>query len=141
MAGDSPKWRDGEELTVRNFQGYVEAASQGRKFYSTKDGRIGLGPPDTKSGDNICVFHSAAPVFIVRFDSASATSKADLADEDLVKQLEKISLADLNELQINYFQNKPATLIGDAYVYGLMYGEWLSVDMREDGIFIIAWSS
>ncbi|KAJ3466534.1 hypothetical protein MRS44_004098 [Fusarium solani] len=38
-----------------------------RSFFSTRDGRLGRGPPSLKPGDTVCCFHSAAPLFILRF--------------------------------------------------------------------------
>lgn len=38
-----------------------------RKFFRTVHGRVGLGPPDVLSGDMICVFESAFPVFVLRY--------------------------------------------------------------------------
>jgi hypothetical protein len=38
----------------------------GRKFFNTRNGRIGLGPPDIEPGDKVCVFTGGGPLFILR---------------------------------------------------------------------------
>ncbi|MCJ1448706.1 MAG: hypothetical protein MMC23_009223 [Stictis urceolatum] len=38
------------------------------KFFNTEGGRLGLGPGSIRSGDVVCVFYSAAPLFTLRFD-------------------------------------------------------------------------
>jgi hypothetical protein len=38
----------------------------GRRYFSTANGRIGLGPPDAKAGDTICVLYGTPPVFVLR---------------------------------------------------------------------------
>ena len=40
---------------------------ESRKFMVTEGGRMGLGPSDVRAGDVICVFYSAAPLFVLRF--------------------------------------------------------------------------
>ena len=45
----------------------MRSACQGRRFFSTRGGRVGLGPPQLQAGDTVCVFHSAGPLFTLRF--------------------------------------------------------------------------
>jgi hypothetical protein len=45
----------------------MRSACQGRRFFSTRAGRVGLGPPRLHVGDTICVLHSARPLFTLRF--------------------------------------------------------------------------
>lgn len=74
------------------------------QIFSTKGGRIGLGPDDAEPGDKICVLYHGAPLFILHFKD----------DGDA------------------------AVLVRDAYVHGLMTGEVLSMDGRnEDEDFIL----
>ncbi|KAG5801810.1 hypothetical protein H9Q74_014141 [Fusarium xylarioides] len=40
--------------------------SQGRSFFSTRDGRLGRGPAGLQQGDMICCFYGAGPLFILR---------------------------------------------------------------------------
>jgi hypothetical protein len=35
--------------------------------FSTVGGRIGLGPPDVRKDDIVCVFYSGGPLYIIRF--------------------------------------------------------------------------
>ena len=44
----------------------VIRACDGRRFFSTNGGRIGLGEPDTRPGDLICIFYGARTPFILR---------------------------------------------------------------------------
>jgi hypothetical protein len=45
----------------------------GRVFFSTDNGRIGLGPSRTAPGDEICVFHGGGTPFVVRFEEGEET--------------------------------------------------------------------
>lgn len=38
----------------------------GRRYFSTEGGRVGIGLPDMKKGDLVCVFYDAHPVFVLR---------------------------------------------------------------------------
>ena len=42
------------------------ASCTGRKYFSTGNGRLGLGPPDIKKGDTISVFYGTETVLILR---------------------------------------------------------------------------
>lgn len=44
----------------------MDLVCRGRTFFSTTQGRVGLGPPETLSGDQICVLHNASTPFILR---------------------------------------------------------------------------
>ncbi|KAL8821404.1 MAG: hypothetical protein Q9223_000553 [Gallowayella weberi] len=44
------------------------ALQESRKFIVTEGGRMGLGPSDVRAGDVVCVFYSAAPLFVLRFE-------------------------------------------------------------------------
>jgi hypothetical protein len=72
-----------------SYYSAVQRKCLGRAFFSTDGGRVGLGPPDMKKGDVICVFYSGGPVYIIRFEDGKE-------------------------------EGKDATLVGDAYVHGLM---------------------
>ncbi|KAK3686447.1 hypothetical protein LTR37_019797 [Vermiconidia calcicola] len=67
-----------------------------RRMYRTRRGYIGLGPPDLQAGDEICAFIGVGPLFALR------------------KAENKVSGADC------------FTLVGDAYMYGMMFGEALN---------------
>jgi hypothetical protein len=44
----------------------MHSMCKGRTFFSTKAGRVGLGPPDAQSGDKVCVIYNAYTPFILR---------------------------------------------------------------------------
>ena len=44
-------------------------------FFSTHDGRIGLGPCDLQAGDVICVLYGGAPLFVLRFNDSSEVAQ------------------------------------------------------------------
>jgi hypothetical protein len=37
-----------------------------RRLFYTRDGRIGLGPKDTKCGDLVCMLYGGRPLFLLR---------------------------------------------------------------------------
>ncbi|KAN0119288.1 Heterokaryon incompatibility protein (HET) domain containing protein [Hyaloscypha variabilis] len=43
-------------------------AKRTRTFFSTRDGRVGLGPCDLQEGDVICVLYGGAPLFVLRLN-------------------------------------------------------------------------
>ncbi|PMD20019.1 hypothetical protein NA56DRAFT_705262 [Hyaloscypha hepaticicola] len=61
--------RDGDIMSSIQFARFLNSvidACHGRSFFSTKSGRIGLGPPDTKPEDIVCIFYNGCTPFIVR---------------------------------------------------------------------------
>jgi hypothetical protein len=44
----------------------VKNACTGHSFFSTENGRVGLGPPDTEAGDVICIFYNGFTPLTVR---------------------------------------------------------------------------
>jgi hypothetical protein len=74
-----------------------------RQFFVSSKGFIGLGPPDTKVGDWICVFAGGKMPFVVR-DLGGGKGKGVQGRE----------------------QENQCRLLGDAYVHGLMDGEAMS---------------
>jgi hypothetical protein len=44
----------------------IEAVCRGRRYFSTVDGRVGIGPSNVKPGDKICVLYGTRPVFALR---------------------------------------------------------------------------
>ena len=58
-----------EKTSLRLYFSAMQSACQGRRFFSTKGGRIGLGPAQLKAGDTICVFYSGGPLYSLRFKS------------------------------------------------------------------------
>lgn len=56
-----------KKAALRLYFSAMQSACQGRRFFSTRAGRVGLGPPRLHVGDTICVLHSAGPLFALRF--------------------------------------------------------------------------
>ena len=70
--GDSERvWT---EAGIRYAQ-VMDDACQGRSYFSTKGGRIGIGPKGLECNDAICVFYGGGPVFILRFDQGKETAQ------------------------------------------------------------------
>lgn len=67
------------------------------RFFVTKKGYIGVGPPDTKAGDEVWIFHGGNVPFI---------SRRTEVDSDLM-----------------FESHHHVRLVGDAYVHGIMDGE------------------
>lgn len=40
--------------------------NQGRRYFSTENGRLGLGPPEIQKGDTMCVFYGTETVMLLR---------------------------------------------------------------------------
>lgn len=76
----------------------VQAACQGRKFFSTQSGRLGIGPPTIKPQDRTVAFDSAGPVLILRVlehsDAFTLVGDAYVCDLMTTLQVEKHKLRD-----------------------------------------------
>jgi hypothetical protein len=77
------------------------------RYFSTRNGRVGLAPNNLKPGDEICVFPGARTAHIVRFNWNTGRRVP---------------------------RKTSGRLIGDAYVHGLMYGEALSMGLQPEVI-------
>ncbi|CEF76475.1 hypothetical protein FGSG_13424 [Fusarium graminearum PH-1] len=89
-----------QPFEVMIFDQHVMRATARRRFFVSKNGYIGLAPPDTQVGDMICVFAGGKIPFIIR---------------NLEKGKEPSN--DTGEFELE------CSLVGDAYVHGLMDGE------------------
>lgn len=75
VAADSGKWgseslpHESSKLYLR----FMNAALERRTFFSTSNGRIGLGPLDLQEDDIICIFHGAKVPHILRPASRAGT--------------------------------------------------------------------
>lgn len=61
---------------LREMQDFVKSlhySVHGRSFFTTKCGRIGLGPSHTKSGDLVCIFYNGYTPFIIRSSGEALT--------------------------------------------------------------------
>jgi tetratricopeptide (TPR) repeat protein len=52
-------------LMGQEFMESMGYSAHGRSFFSTKGGRVGLGPPHTKPGDLVCIFYNSYTPFII----------------------------------------------------------------------------
>lgn len=56
-----------EEIeALEHFYRLLINACESRVFFSTKGGRIGVGPPETQPGDLICILYGAQPLYVLR---------------------------------------------------------------------------
>ena len=55
-------------ISAERYLGAMSVAWRGSAFFSTEDGRIGIGPKSIKAGDSICIFFGAYVPHILRFD-------------------------------------------------------------------------
>ena len=106
----SPDLSSDQTSRVLKFAVAVHDACKSRRYFSTRGGRLGLGPGACSVGDLVCVFHDAAVPYILRriADSSSSSGAAsDGAAEECY------------------------TFVGESYVHGLMYAE--AFDLRDAG--------
>jgi len=89
-------WQDIQEsMPHREADEYVMAAaymffsrlidlSRGRKFFSTKSGRIGMGPPETQAGDVVSILYGAGPLYLLRYKLESTQILGNTYMHDLM---------------------------------------------------------
>ena len=61
-----------ETGSLSRFVGAVEG-QHSRKFFTTQDGRMGMGPEDLLPGDKVCVLYSGQPLYVLRYDEKTET--------------------------------------------------------------------
>jgi hypothetical protein len=88
---------------------FMKRLSDGR-FFITKRGYVGVGPPQTRVGDRVFVLHGGAVPFLVR------RSTSEVEDS----------------------RNGIATLVGEAYVHGIMYGKAMEFDRLKHKVVVLA---
>jgi len=64
-----------KKTALRLYFSAQQSACQGRRFFSTRGGRVGLGPAQLKAGDIICVFYSGGPLYALRFKHADKVAE------------------------------------------------------------------
>ncbi len=64
-----------KKAALRLYFSAMQSACQGRRFFSTRGGRVGLGPAHLNAGDTICVFYSGGPLYALRFKPTDRTSE------------------------------------------------------------------
>jgi hypothetical protein len=88
VLGGRPNLSQSKFEAANNFHQTTYQVCNGRAFFSTSGGIIGLGPPDVMKGDVVCVFYSGGPLFIIRFkDKKEEGEDADLIGEAYVHGL------------------------------------------------------
>lgn len=95
-----------------NIQLYVMAFARGapnRRFFITRDGYMGIGPQNTRNGDQICVFDGGPVPMVLRSAEVSAPSH----------------ISHSTPSQQGHF-----LLVGECYVHGLMNGEVVAREHR-----------
>lgn len=131
---------------VSTFRLQLMAAGSGRRFAITKKGRMGLVPWCAEVGDGVCVVLGSGVLFVVRRGSQGLQKEAgkgeDRVRESYEKKIEKQEIGNeylgkqkgseddgnLANGEEDALLKERWTLVGDAYVYGLMDGEALSQD-------------
>jgi hypothetical protein len=96
--------------------------SEGRSFFNTINGRLGVGPPDIRTGDLLCAFNITQQVLILRAVD--------------VKTLQNSNIHSMSNLakHSEFFH-----LIGDSYLSGCMHGAAFTAAGRgSDRMFVLA---
>lgn len=127
------------------FNRSVECASRGRSFFITEGGRMGLGPDACKKGDEVYLLSGSRVPMILR-PSARTKKCGDKRIERLVLSAEEEStriaagqpgaartfkdheLA--KEMRCGEEHPNCFTLVGDAYVHGIMDGRLASASLK-----------
>ena len=95
------------------FGSLIGSRAIAHSFFATTGGRVDLGPLDAKAGDQVCIFRAGSTPFVLRQTDDSSTEGA---------RLENVSLC---------------SLVGDAYVDGIMYGELLEEVEASETLFVL----
>jgi hypothetical protein len=86
------------EAFTRAMRQSIASATPSRRFFRTEKGYIGLGPPNTRVGDEVFILDGGTVPFLLRSERESL----------------RFFVGELHN---------PYTLVGDCYVYGIMDGE------------------
>jgi hypothetical protein len=98
-----PRWRYSDAWKeIATFDDVFASATTDRKFFVTKEGFMGLTSPETCSGDRVVIFSGGTTPFIIRRDQHSDGKRSSY------------------------------TLVGEAYIHGLMNGEGLNNSKIEE---------
>jgi hypothetical protein len=115
---------DGKIEDKNAFHYAVETASESRKFFMTSEGYVGIGPDLLVPGDDVYILLGSRVPLILR-----KARPAHICHNEELKVL--ISAGeDLKETQC-FQHHRTFTLVGDAYVHGIMDGEAISSKSRE----------
>ena len=68
--GSDEDWEPPEEMSIVNSRSVrfttLMTVSHGRRLFAIKGGDIGLGPPDMKENDEVCILHGSITPLILR---------------------------------------------------------------------------
>lgn len=128
------------KIARRNaFHHAVECASEGRRFFVTRTGYIGVGPRNMSVGDHAFILHGSQVPFILRsadravacqgerietMSSATASQPTYVLAGKHAKAPEQQKVCYETHTELNY-------IIGDAYVHGVMNGEALRSEAQD----------
>ncbi|KAH8880475.1 hypothetical protein GQ53DRAFT_736819 [Thozetella sp. PMI_491] len=125
------------------FHHSVECASGWRRFFMTTRGYIGTGPRDTTAGDKIFLVSGSRVPFILRETSHVSFCQREPMDVLIDPQSDRIPLniaqADLMQARNRLCSEAHAdcySIIGDAYVHGIMDGQVFSGLNPQLGLFM-----
>lgn len=128
------------EVARRNaFHHAVECASEGRRFFITKTGYIGMGPRNISIGDHAFVLHGSQVPFILRSaehfiecegESVETLSSATTSQPTYVPA-GKDAKAPEQRKACNETHSDLYFVVGDAYVHGVMDGEVLRPETKD----------
>ena len=107
-----------DEAKYLRFCASMGQQCTGRRLFSTESTRIGMGPADLRTGDQVCVFMNGRALYILRNRKEAASHQSG-------------GITDAHELESS--QKIKATtyeLVGEAYVDGLMDGEAFTSGLR-----------
>lgn len=120
------------EIAARNaFHYAVECASEGRRFFVTQAGYVGVGPRNMSIGDNVFVLNGSQVPFILRRAHRSVACVGDkiktlisaTASQPTYLPAGKDAKAPEYQQVCHEVHKNCYYLIGDAYVHGIMNGQ------------------
>ena len=133
---------------VSTFRLQLMAAGSGRRFAVTQKGCMGLVPWCAEVGDSVCVVLGSSVPFVVRSQNNQGKAEGKVQEQEYngkkgkeqeIKKMfqeksteeedeGKLSVVSSDEEEEKVPMKETWTLIGDAYVHGLMNGEALAQD-------------
>lgn len=106
----------------------IETSSTGRAFFVTKQGYMGLGPPETRVGDKVCVLLGARVPFVLRPSGGKVRCHGER-----LRTLARNPDGSKGVKQCFEQHGELFTLVGDAYVHHVMDGEVTRAVRRSSG--------
>jgi hypothetical protein len=142
-------WQESQESNANIARGtaFLQAAacaSAGRRFFVTKRGYIGMGPRIMSIGDYAFVISGSQVPFILRrthgseacYGASIETLNSAMAAQSIYTPAGKGAKAPKNQENCYRTHSDPYHVIGDAYVHGVMNGEFMDPGTKES-IFLV----